>query len=172
MVKTPTYEISPDSPRSRTPQRLRKVQPGFTLIELLVVLAIGAMLVSLVPSAFDKLRDTSQYRDTLRALVLDLRQARQQALAYGQVVRFSVDLSKHQFGIEGQRLKSVPASLEIKATVGAIEVSGGNPKAFFVFLPDGGSSGGTIELIRHAGGGVRVRVDWLSGQITQEPRIP
>ena len=172
MVKTPTYETSPNNPRKRTLPRLRRVQSGFTLIELLVVLAIGAMLVSLVPGAFDKLRDTSQYRDTVRAMVLDLRQARQQALTYGKVVRFSVNLSDRQFGIEGQRLKSMPASLEIKATVGSVEISGSDPKASIVFLPDGGSSGGTIELIRHGGGGVRIRADWLSGQISQEPRIP
>src|SRR5674476_1370503 len=59
---------------------------GFTLIELLVVLAIGSLLVALVPPAFDRLRDVSQYHDTVRAIVVDLKQARQQALAYGQVL--------------------------------------------------------------------------------------
>ncbi len=164
MVKTPTYETSPD--------RLRKRDRGFTLIELLVVLAIGALLIGTLPGAFDRLRDTSQYRDTVRAMVLDLRQARQQALAYGQVVRFTLNLSDHQFGIDGQKMKLVPASLEVKATVGSVEVIGTDAKAAIIFLPDGGSSGGTIELIRQAGGGVRIRVDWLSGQITQEPRSP
>lgn len=172
MVKTPTYETNPDRARKRPCPQLLKGQRGFTLIELLVVLAIGALLIATLPSAFDRLRDTSQYRDTVRAMVLDLRQARQRALAYGQIVRFSVNLTDHQFGIEGLRLKSVPASMEIKATVGAVEFTGSNPKAAILFLPDGGSSGGTIELVRRAGGGVRIRVDWLSGQITQEPRSP
>lgn len=172
MVKTPTYETNLDRARKRPCLQLSNVQRGFTLIELLVVLAIGALLIATLPGAFDRLRETSQYRDTVRTMVLDLRQARQQALAYGQVVRFSINLSDHHFGVEGRSLKSVPASLEIKATVGAVEFTGGNPKAAIVFLPDGGSSGGTIELVRHAGGGVRIRVDWLSGQITQEPRNP
>ena len=172
MVKTPTYETSPDRPSESPRQQLRKVQQGFTLIELLVVLAIGALLIATLPGAFDRLRDTSQYRDTVRAMVLDLRQARQQALAYGQTVRFSVNLSDRQFGIEGQKLKVVPDTLEVKATVGTVEVQASNPKAAILFLPDGGSSGGTVELVRRGGGGVRIRVDWLSGQITQEPRSP
>ena len=64
-------------------------------------MAIGSLLVALVPPAFDRLREVSQYRDTVRALVTDLRQARQQALALGRVVNFQVDLAGRKFGIAG-----------------------------------------------------------------------
>lgn len=171
MVKTPTFATSPDGPGS---QRSPATRPrrGFTLIELLVVLAIGSLLVALVPSAFDRLREVSQYRDAVRAIVLDLRQARQQALAYGQVVLFRVNLSDRQFGIEGQPFKTLPASLEVKTTVGSDALPDNNPQAAIAFMPDGGSTGGTIELVRPSGAGVRIRVDWLFGQITQQPRTP
>jgi general secretion pathway protein H len=172
MVKTPTSTTSPSQSvgHSRNPDK--RPQRGFTLIELLVVLAIGALLVGLVPSAFDRLHESSQYRDTVRAMVIDLRQARQQALAYGQVVNFHVNLSDRQFGIEGQPLKPLPTSLEIKTTVGRTDLSSKAPQATITFMPDGGSSGGTIELVRSSGGGVRIRVDWLFGQVSQEPRTP
>ena len=39
---------------------------GFTLIELLVVFAIMALLIGLAPVAFDRMRDSAQYRDTVR----------------------------------------------------------------------------------------------------------
>ena len=171
MVKTPTFATSPDGPGS---QRSPATRPrrGFTLIELLVVLAIGSLLVALVPSAFDRLREVSQYRDAVRAIVLDLRQARQQALAYGQVVLFRVNLSDRQFGIEGQPFKTLPASLEVKTTVGSNAEPDNSPQAAIAFMPDGGSTGGTIELVRPSGAGVRIRVDWLFGQITQQPRTP
>ena len=160
-VKTPISAISPD-----------RHQRGFTLIELLVVLAIGSLLVALVPPAFDRLRDVSQYHDTVRAIVVDLRQARQQALAYGQVMVFRVDLSDRQFGIVGRPSKALPASLEVKTTVGSNELPDNTQRADIAFTPEGGSSGGTIELVRHSGAGIRIRVDWLFGQITQEPRTP
>lgn len=163
-VKTP---ISVTSPRG---SELR--QRGFTLLELLVVFAIGAMLVALVPPAFDRLRDVTQYRDTVRAIVVELRQARQQAKTYGKAVAFHVDLSTREFGIQGQTPKSVPKSLELKATVGRDESVDGVHLAAITFTPEGGSTGGTIELVRSSGAGVRIRVDWLLGQITQEPRQP
>ena len=149
-------------------QRLR----GFTLIELLVVMAIGALLVALVPPAFDRLRDVSQYRDTVRAIVVDLRQARQQAIAFGQVVNFRVDLAGRKYGIEGRPPKTLPESLGVKTTVGKIESTDASQLATIAFMPEGGSSGGTIELVRQSGAGVRIRVDWLFGQISQEPRSP
>jgi general secretion pathway protein H len=160
-VKTPISATLPDRHRR-----------GFTLIELLVVLAIGSLLVALVPPAFDRLRDVSQYHDTVRAIVVDLRQARQQALAYGQVMVFRVDLSDRQFGIVGRPSKALPTSLEVKTTVGSNELPDNTQRADISFTPEGGSSGGTIELVRRSGAGIRIRVDWLFGQITQEPRTP
>ena len=172
MVKTPTSITSPDRLLRRIDCTVSRPQRGFTLIELLVVLAIGAVVVGLVPSAFDRLREVSQYRDTVRAMVVDLRQARQLALAQGQAVQFLVNLSDRQFGIEGHPMKSLPAALEVKTTVGSNTAPETNAQAAIAFLPDGGSSGGTIELVRQSGGGVRIRVDWLLGGITQAPRTP
>lgn len=167
-VKTPTFAINPDA--LRCCGGVAQCQRGFTLIELLVVLAIGSLLVGLVPPAFDRLRDVSQYRDTVRAMLVELRQARQQALVGGKVVVFHVDLSKRQFGIEGGAFKPIPASLEVKATVGGDGVSGDPQQPTIVFTPEGGSSGGTIELVRQSGAGTKLKVDWLFGRVTQEPR--
>ena len=169
-VKTPISTTNPERPSSQRHNPNKRTQKGFTLIELLVVLAIGALLVGLVPSAFDKLRESSQYRDTVRAIVTDLRQARQQAQVYGQVVSFHVNLSDRQFGIEGQPMKPLPTSLQIKTIVGRTTLLDNASQATIAFMPDGGSSGGTIELVRSSGGGARIRVDWLFGQVTQEPR--
>ena len=45
---------------------------GFTLVELLVVFAILALLVGLIPVAFDRFRDSAQYRDTVRTMLSHL----------------------------------------------------------------------------------------------------
>ena len=171
-VKTPISAINPDSQPSQSCAPRGWRQQGFTLIELLVVMAIGAMLVALVPPAFERLREVSQYRDTVRAMMVDLRQARQQAISYGKVVVFRVDLADRQFGIEGRTLKALPSSLQVKTTVAKNESADQTQHPTIVFMPEGGSTGGTIELVRPSGAGVNIRVDWLLGQISQEPRTP
>ena len=169
----PTSATNPETlpgPIPATP--VWQLQRGFTLVELLVVLAIGAMLIGLVPMAFNKLQEGSQYRDTVRSIVTELRQARQQAVATGQTVTYQIDLGQRQFGLQGKPQRSMPGSLEIKTVVGQLDASPASGVALIAFLPEGGSTGGVIELVRPTGGGVRIRVDWLLGQITQEPRTP
>jgi general secretion pathway protein H len=161
-VKTPISIANPELPTQR----------GFTLIELLVVLAIGTFLIAMVPPAFDKLREGSQYRDTVRSLVSGLRQARQQALVTGRVVDYHIDLTSRRYGIVGQADRVIPESLEVKTVVGSAEGPGVSQNATISFMPEGGATGGSIELARPNGGGVRIRVDWLFGQITQERRSP
>jgi len=167
-VKTPISVTSPDNVPVVGCGKLRG--RGFTLLELLVVIAIAAILVAVVPASFIRLREVSQYRDTVRSIVVNLRQARQQAVSYGYPVTYRIDLPARQLGIEGRSKYKLPDAVEIKATVGNSGVAESAGIADIVFLPDGGATGGTIELVRQSGSGVRIRVDWLLGQVTQEPR--
>jgi general secretion pathway protein H len=176
-VKTPIFATNPKVARIRVTNagafgRQHRRLSGFTLLELLVVMAIGSLLVALMPTAMGKLRDTSQYRDTVRAIVVDLKLAKHQALSYGRVVVFQIDLANRKFGVVGQSFTPIPDSLEVKATVGTDSIADQTQQANISFMPEGGSSGGTVELVRHSGAGMRIRVDWLFGQITQDPRTP
>ena len=173
-VKTPISTTSRDvwvRGRYHSVRRMQPARVGFTLLELLVVLAIGTLLIGLAPPQFERLRASSQYRDCLRNVMLTLRQARQQATDRGEAVTFRVSLQDRKYGIVGQPTHDFPDSLEIRTTVGTRDGVPNDPnRADIIFLPDGGASGGSIELARPNGGGVRVRVDWLLGQITQVPR--
>ena len=169
----PIFATIPDRQHRITKSlAVSRLQRGFTLIELLVVLAIAGLLIGLVPVAFGKMQEGSQYRDTVRALVTELRKARQRSVSTGNNVMFSVDLEKRQFGIVGSDRRTVPQSLELKTVAGEIDTSTAGGVASIMFMPDGGSTGGSVEIIRASGAGVRVRVDWLLGQITQELRSP
>ena len=148
-----------------------RFERGFTLIELLVVFAIMALLVGLVPVAYDKMRESAQYRDVLRTMLADLRFARQQAMTTGSEVRFSVDLQERVFGIQGRTQRPVPPSLQLRATVAGVEMSS-EGLASIRFLPGGGATGGSIEVARNTGAGTRLMVDWLSGQVSKEPLLP
>ena len=144
---------------------------GFTLIEIMVVMALMALLVGLVPIAFGRLNEAAQYRDTVRAVLTDMRTARYLAQSEGTEVRFAVDLRERRFGIEGRTPHSVPESLQIRAVM-AQQETGADGQMAIRFLPSGGASGGSVDLLRSSGSGVRLRVDWFSGRVEQEPVDP
>lgn len=171
MVKTPTSATSLDGRLGLRHPPTRSCQRGFTLIELLVVLAIAGMLVALTPVAYNKVRDATQYTTVLRTAVGDMRQARQNAMLHGSPVVFFVDLAQRKYGLVGTTSHTLPEPLQIRATVGGEQLQPGRT-ASIEFLPEGGASGGTIEVIRPNGVGTRLRVDWLSGQVTQERLTP
>lgn len=143
-------------------------QHGFTLVELLVVFALIALLTALVPLAFERLRESTQYRDAVRAALSDIRQARYRALSEGREVRFAIDLEQRSFGVEGRPPRLVPEPLQLRALVADIELAGSRTAAIR-FLPGGGATGGSIEIMRPGGAGVRLTVDWLSGGVSQSP---
>lgn len=154
----------------RVPGRRRRAA-GFTLIELLVVFALLALIVGLVPIAFNRLHESMQYRDTVRAALTDLRAARQMAQSQGVETRFDVDLQARTFGIEGRAPHTVPEALTLRAVMAA-EVGEGDQRLAVLFLPRGGASGGSVDFIRPSGSGVRLRVDWFSGRVEQEAIEP
>lgn len=140
---------------------------GFTLVELLVVFAIAALVIGLVPPAFERLRDSVNYRDTLRGLMAEMRQSRSRAVAEGRDVRFVVNLRERTFGEEGRPVRAIPDSLNVRATVAGRELR--DEVASIRFLPDGGATGGSIDIHRSTEQrGVRLRVDWWSGQVYLE----
>ncbi|MDL2338722.1 MAG: GspH/FimT family pseudopilin [Pseudomonadota bacterium] len=139
-----------------------RYERGFTLVELLVVFAISALLIGLVPTAFERLRESVQYRDALRSVMSDLRQARSRAASQGTEVRFEVDLAKGLYGVEGSTPHVLPSPLKFRVTVASIELAQGQV-ASIRFLPEGGATGGSVDILRPAGNGARIQIDWLSG---------
>ena len=139
---------------------------GFTLVELVVVLAIVGFLLAVAPIALKRYKESSDYRSTLRTIAAGLTEARRAAVFGGRVVAFSVDLEARRFGVEGQVAHELPESLVVRATVADTDLA--NNVARIRFFPGGNASGGSIELVRLSGAGVRLRTDWLDGRVTIE----
>lgn len=153
------------------PSDSRHSHAGFTLLELLVVLAIASLLIAMVPIAFDRLQEGTQYRNALRTMQSDMRQARQQAVTQGSAVRFQVDLAARTYGVAGKTPNAIPETLQVRATVANVELQP-NQIASIQFLPSGGATGGSVDLLRPSGAGTRLKVDWLSGRVVQESLVP
>ena len=144
---------------------------GFTLVEMLVVFAIMALIAGLVPVAYGRMREASQYRDAVRTIASQLRSARIVAMTEGRETRFTLDLQNRQYGLDGSPFRQLPEPLQLRVVVADREIAPGG-QAAIRFLPSGGATGGSIEVLRAPGSGARLRVDWFSGRVTQEALLP
>jgi general secretion pathway protein H len=139
---------------------------GFTLVELLVVLAIAAALLAVAPTALQRYRESTDYRDTLRTIAAGLTEARNAAISGGRVVAFSVDMGGRRYGVDGGLTRELPESVIVRATVADTDLV--NNVARIRFFPGGNATGGSIEVIRPSGTGARLRTDWLDGRVSLE----
>jgi general secretion pathway protein H len=131
------------------PRRPRRGESGFTLIEMIVVIAVMAMIGGLVMMR-QPWRSTGLNMDaTERALAGALRLARSRAIAQDRAV--SVATGATGFSVDGAAPWKLPSD-EIMSN------------SRIVFLPDGGSSGGTITLESKARR-IAVTVNWLTGRV-------
>lgn len=141
---------------------------GFTLIELLVVFAILGVVIGVVPAALGRLHDAVTYRNTVQDISTLLRVARQAAVSQGAYTAVLVSAQQRVYGLEGKQLESLDASLRFELETAEIANKADGVQSI-LFLPQGGSTGGSISIVRaETGVGVRLRVDWLTGLVTQE----
>ncbi len=142
---------------------------GFTLVELMVAFAIVALLLGTVPVMLGKALESVRYQTMVRDLIGDLRSARTQAMLSGRAVIFSVDIEEQTFGVNGKQVRRVPEGLRLGAILAETDAYK-QGKGFIRFFPDGSATGGSIGVQRErTGQGVRLRVDWMLGRVSQEP---
>ncbi len=134
---------------------------------MIVALAIAGLLLGVVPVAASRLYESVEYRATVRELLTSLRQSREVAAREGRSVRFVIDAQRGLFGVAGRPMHDFPEGYRVATQLAATEQQSGG-LGVIRFFPDGSSSGGSITVIRPSGQGVRLRVDWLMGRITQE----
>jgi general secretion pathway protein H len=138
---------------------------GFTLVELMVALAIGALVVAVAVPASMRMYESFRYRAAVRDVVTLLATARYQALNRGEAQDVLVNPDKRWVRLN-DTTETLPASLKL-AVHSAREL---NREGVGVirFYPEGGASGGGVDIETASGGGVSIEVDWLLGRVTQE----
>ena len=138
---------------------------GFTLLELLAALAIAGLVLAVSVPASVKMYDSMRYRETVRELITLFASARYQAInsGFAQNVEVHPDLGELRLN---QVVKLVPAGVRLFVESSA-ELNLNNV-GIIRFYPEGGSSGGSVDIQRSTGAGVKVSVDWLLGSVSQE----
>ena len=145
-------------------QRLHLGQPGFTMLEMLVAISIvGLLLAVAVPASF-RFYESIQYRQAVRDVITTLASARYRAINSGRAQDVAIDPVANIIRFNDER-KQLPDGFNI-AVHTAREVNR-EREGVIRFYPEGGSSGGGIDLERPGGSGVRISVDWLMGRVSQ-----
>lgn len=155
----------PSWPIRRLKSEMRAPDAGFTLLEMLVVLVIVGLTIS-VAWATGRSKEPD-LRMLSTQLATELNFARVSAITENRSVAMIVDQSSRSLRSTSSRSgMHLPDAVRMTFSplegIGRVSAGGG-----LVFFADGSSSGGAFKLSgsSHA---VVVRVDWLSGAVTQE----
>ncbi len=139
---------------------------GFTVLEVLVVISIVAMLLVVSVPASSRFYESMQYRQAIQDVVSLLASARHQAINTGRAQDVMFDTESKRVTLN-QDVRQLPESFNM--LVSAAAELGDQGRGVIRFYPEGGSSGGDVELARPDKSGVKITVDWLVGRVTQQP---
>lgn len=139
---------------------------GFTLVELLVVIVIMALLLGLVATSLSRSISGAESRVAARRIVAALRYTRTQAILQHAEQVFSVDLENSRYTAPGREPVELPEGMDILLTTARSEVTSESVGGIR-FFPDGGSTGGRVDLVVN-GREYVINVAWLTGEASLE----
>lgn len=134
------------------------------MLELMVAITIAGLLLAVAVPASFRFYESMQYRQAVRDVITTLASARYGAIYSGQAQDVAVDPVAGIIEYKGG-LTRLPAGFNV-AVHTARELNR-EREGVIRFYPEGGSSGGDIDLERPNGNGVRISVDWLMGRVSQ-----
>lgn len=138
---------------------------GFSLLELMVVLFILSLLTALVAPSFSRTLLSARLRTSAAEVRATLARARSLAAADGRARAAVFDLEEGKFGLDNDTvLRGFPEPIRL----GGVRLAGEEalgPKARVWFFEDGTAEEAEIFVDSGDGGGIRVRVDPLTGTV-------
>jgi general secretion pathway protein H len=135
---------------------------GFTLVEIMVVMVIIALVLGLIATSLSRSVSAAEARAASRKLVASLRYTRARAIIDKQERVFQVDTENRSYQAPGREQVQLPEGVDVTITTARSEFTSESVGGIR-FFPDGGSTGGHIELLVN-GREYRVDVAWLTGE--------
>lgn len=139
---------------------------GFTLVELMVVMVIVALVMGLVATSMARSVSGAEARAASRNLVASLRYTRARAIIDKSEQVFEVDTENRSYQAPGRDAVELPEGVDVTITTARSELTS-ESVAGIRFFPDGGSTGGHIELTVNDRE-YRINVAWLTGETRLE----
>ena len=139
---------------------------GFTLVELMVVMVIIALVMGLVGTSMARSISGAEARAASRKLVTSLRYTRARAIIDKAEQVFEVDIEKRSYKAPGRDEVNLPEGVDVTITTARSEVTS-EAVSGIRFFPDGGSTGGHIDLTVNDRE-YRINVAWLTGETRLE----
>lgn len=139
---------------------------GFTLVEVMVVMVIVALIMGMVATSMSSSVSSAEARAASRKLVASLRYTRAKAIIDKDEKVFQVNTDERSYLAPGRKKIQLPEGVDITITTARSEITS-EDVAGIRFFPDGGSTGGHIELTVNDRE-YRVNVAWLTGETSME----
>ena len=130
---------------------------------MVVAITIAAIVMGIGAPAMQRLYSSSQYHGSVNDVVTLLASARYTAIRNGKEEDVAIYPDARRITV-GKRAKTLPESLNIEV-LGSRELNR-DGAGIIRFYPDGGSSGGYVNLSQANGSSVQVQVDWLLGRVS------
>ncbi|MEH6593519.1 MAG: prepilin-type N-terminal cleavage/methylation domain-containing protein [Halioglobus sp.] len=138
---------------------------GFTMLELLVAISIAALLLAVTVPATSKLYESMQYRSAVRDAITLFASARYKAINSGRAQDVQINPETGEMRLN-DTIKRLPEKMRLSVQ-SARELNRENT-GVIRFYPEGGSSGGGVDIETPTGNGVKISVDWLVGSVSQQ----
>jgi general secretion pathway protein H len=139
---------------------------GFTLVEVMVVMVIIALVMGMVATSMSSSISGAEARAAARKLVASLRYTRARAVLDKTEQVFLVNTEERSYLAPGRERVQLPEGVDVTITTARSEITA-EDAAGIRFFPDGGSTGGHIELTVNERE-YRVNIAWLTGETSLE----
>ena len=129
-------------------------------------MVIIALVMGLVATSMSRSISGAEARSATRNLVANLRYTRARAIIDKSETVFQVDTDNRSYQAPGRKQVTLPQGVDVTITTARSEITS-EAVAGIRFFPDGGSTGGHIELTVN-GREYRVNIAWLTGEASLE----
>ncbi len=132
---------------------------------MVAIAVVGLLLAVSVPGA-QRMYQSMQYREAVRDVVTVLSTARREALDKGAPQDVEIDPQARRIRLN-DITRQLPEGFVLSVTAASELAREGS--AVIRFYPEGGATGGDLEVTAPGGRGVHISVDWLMGSVSQVP---
>jgi general secretion pathway protein H len=141
---------------------------GFTLVEMLVVLVIVTIVLALVGTSISRSVSGAEMRTAARKMAASMRYTRTRAILDKEETVFLVDTENRSYLAPKKKEVVLPEGMNVSLMTARSELTAESVGGIR-FYPDGGSTGGFVEL--EANERVyRINVAWLTGEASLQKK--